>query len=249
VVLITTKRGKADQNVVRFNAYAGFSKIGKTLDGLNTQQYRVLMEEVLGPGSVDPSLTNYTNWNDEVFDTGKNQNYELSFAGGHDASRYFISGSYLKNDGIVNPASFDRYSLRLNLDNEVKSWLKVASSFNYLHAKSHNTQDNASSGRGGVIMSALHTPPFLNIYKNDGSGQFDPNPFQPSQGGRRQDLWKERDECVCGSLLGAAIKQPPHDHPKVQQIEQAADGLAQPSFGRVGRAHHRVVESGLDTDS
>src|SRR5690606_37786304 len=30
------------------------------------------------------------------------------------------------------------------------------------------------------IMSALNTPPFLNIHKNDGSGQFDPNPFQPS---------------------------------------------------------------------
>ncbi|MDV7391963.1 hypothetical protein RZS08_11435, partial [Arthrospira platensis SPKY1] len=40
--------------------------------------------------------------------------------------------------------------------------------------------DNLSSGRGGVIMSALNTPPFLQIYKEDGSGQFDPNPFQPS---------------------------------------------------------------------
>ncbi|MBX7183488.1 MAG: SusC/RagA family TonB-linked outer membrane protein, partial [Bacteroidia bacterium] len=39
---------------------------------------------------------------------------------------------------------------------------------------------NASSGRGGVIMSALNTPPFLKIYKSDGSGWFDPNPFQPS---------------------------------------------------------------------
>ncbi|MCK9422634.1 MAG: SusC/RagA family TonB-linked outer membrane protein, partial [Bacteroidales bacterium] len=28
--------------------------------------------------------------------------------------------------------------------------------------------------------SALNTPPFLNVYKNDGSGWFDPNPFQPS---------------------------------------------------------------------
>jgi TonB-linked SusC/RagA family outer membrane protein len=49
-----------------------------------------------------------------------------------------------------------------------------------LSSRTKDTPDNASSGRGGVIMSALNTPPFLNVYKDDGSGWFDPNPFQPS---------------------------------------------------------------------
>src|SRR5690606_1429789 len=49
-----------------------------------------------------------------------------------------------------------------------------------VNSKTKDTPDNLSSGRGGVIMSALNTPPFLNVYKSDGSGQFDPNPFQPS---------------------------------------------------------------------
>ena len=180
VVLITTKRGNANKPAIRFNAYTGFSKLRKTIDVLNTDQYRDLMEEVLGPGSVDPAITHNANWNDEVFGTGKNESYQLSFSGGTDKSRYMISGNYLNQEGIVEPAKFDRYSIRVNLDNEVKKWLKIGTSLNFLSSKTKDTPDNLSSGRGGVIMSALNTPPFLNVYNPDGSGEFDPNPFQPS---------------------------------------------------------------------
>jgi TonB-linked SusC/RagA family outer membrane protein len=180
VVLITTKRGKANTPVISFNAYSGFSKLRKPIDVLNTSQYRALMDEILGPGTVDPAITTNTNWNKEVFGTGKVQSYQLSFSGGTDKSRYRISGNYLSNDGIVKPAKFDRYSLRVNLDNEVKSWLRFTTNVNVLSSTTKDTPDNLSSGRGGVIMSALNTPPFLTVYKKDGSGQFDPNPFQPS---------------------------------------------------------------------
>ncbi len=180
VVLITTKRGASNDQAIRFNAYTGFSTLRRNIDVLNTAQYRDLMEEVLGPGTVDPSITHNANWPDRVFGTGKNESYQLSFSGGNDNSRYMISGNYLNQEGIVAPAKFDRYSIRLNLDNDVKDWLKIGTNLNFLSSKTKDTPDNLSSGRGGVIMSALNTPPFLNVYKDDGSGQFDPNPFQPS---------------------------------------------------------------------
>jgi TonB-linked SusC/RagA family outer membrane protein len=179
VVLITTKRGKENVPSVRFNSYIGISRLRKPIEVLSTKKYRELVDEII-PGSLDPAATGYTNWGNEVFGTGKNQSYQLAFSGGDEKSRYMVSSSYLKNDGTVRPASFDRYSLRINLDNQVKSWLKMTTSLNALSSKTKDTPDNASSGRGGVIMSALNTPPFLHIYKNDGSGQYDPNPFQPS---------------------------------------------------------------------
>ena len=180
VVLITTKRGKANRTQTSFNTYLGFSKLAKKIDVLNTQQYRELMDEILGPGTVDPSITTNTNWQDETFKTGINQNYQLSFSGGSDKDQFFLSLGYLKDKGMVAPARFDRYSARLNFDNRINSWLKVSTNLNYIRSTTLNTGDNASSGRGGVIMSALNTPPFLDIYKNDGSGQFATNPFQPS---------------------------------------------------------------------
>jgi TonB-linked SusC/RagA family outer membrane protein len=179
VVLITTKRGKENTPVVRLSAYTGFSDLRKTVETLSTKQYRQLIDEII-PGSLDPAATGYTNWSDKVFGVGKNQNYQLAFSGGTEKSRYMVSGGYLIDEGIVQPARFDRYSLRVNLDNQVKKWLKIGTNLNALVSKTKDTPDNASSGRGGVIMSALNTPPFLNVYKNDGSGQFDPNPFQPS---------------------------------------------------------------------
>lgn len=179
VVLINTKRGKENTSVVRFNAYSGVSNLRQTVEVLSTKRYRELIDEIL-PGALDPAATAYTNWSDEVFGWGKNQSYQLSFSGGNDKTKHMVSLNYLNNEGIVRPAKFDRYSLRMNLDNQVKSWLKIGTSLNALHSKTKDTPDNASSGRGGVIMSALNTPPFLQIYKNDGSGQYDPNPFQPS---------------------------------------------------------------------
>ncbi|PKP54034.1 MAG: TonB-dependent receptor [Bacteroidetes bacterium HGW-Bacteroidetes-1] len=179
VVIITTKRGSDNETSIKYNAYYGMSDLRKNIEVLNTKRYRDLMDEIL-PGSLDPSQTAFNNWPDKVFGTGNTQSHQLSYAGGTDKASHFVSLSYLTDQGIVEPARFDRYSVRINLDNEIKPWLNITTNLNMMHLNTKDTPDNASSGRGGVIMSALNTPPFLSVYKKDGSGQYDPNPFQPS---------------------------------------------------------------------
>lgn len=179
VVLITTKRGQENAPVITLNTYFGFSRLRKPIEVLNTEQYRALMKEITGK-ELDTTFKNYTNWSDQVFGTGYNQSYQLSVAGGDKKSKYFVSAGYLSDQGIVKPARFDRYSVRINLDNELKPWLKLGTNISALNLRTKDTPDNASSGRGGVIMSTLNTPPFLHIYKQDSSGWYDPNPFQPS---------------------------------------------------------------------
>lgn len=178
VVLITTKRGEENTSVIRFSAYTGFSNLRKTVKTLSTLKYRQLMDEII-PGSLDPAATGYTDWQDETFGYGKTQSTQLAFSGGTAKTRYMVSTNYLNAEGIVKPARFDRYSVRLNLDDKVRSWLTMGFNVNVLRSRTKNTPDNASSGRGGVIMSALNTPPFLKIYK-DSTGVYEPNPFQPS---------------------------------------------------------------------
>jgi TonB-dependent starch-binding outer membrane protein SusC len=188
VVLITTKRGTTDNvPVVSFNTYYGVSRLRKTIEVLDTKEYRKLMNEIM-PGSLDPTRTDYTNWSDKVFGTGQEQSYQFSVAGGDKKTQYSISGGYLSDKGIVSPARFNRYTLRVNIDNEVRPWLKVGTSLSVMNLNTKDTPDNASSGRGGVIMSALNTPPFLHTYKDETKPYFeltdktwyDPNPFQPS---------------------------------------------------------------------
>lgn len=180
VVLISTRRGEKNTAPrLQFATYYGISNLRKNIEVLNTKRYRELMEEII-PGGLDPSQTDFNSWPDIVFGTGNTQSYQLSFTQGNDRSSQYVSIGYLNDQGMVKPARFDRYSMRINLDNQLMDWLKLGTNLNLISMKTKDTPDNASSGRGGVIMSTLNTPPFLNIYKDDGSGQFDPNPFQPS---------------------------------------------------------------------
>jgi TonB-dependent starch-binding outer membrane protein SusC len=179
VVIITTKRGSENETTIKYNTYFGMSDLRKPIEVLNTKRYRDLIDEIL-PGALDPTQTTFNDWSDITFGTGTTQSHQLSYSGGTSKSSQFVSATYLTDQGIVNPARFDRYTVRMNLDNQIKPWLKLTTNISVMHLNTKDTPDNASSGRGGVIMSALNTPPFLNIYKKDGSGQFDTNPFQPS---------------------------------------------------------------------
>ena len=201
VVLINTKRGVENTPVINFNAYFGISKLGKTIDVLDTKQYWKLYNEIK-PGNFIPTATGYTNWNDKIYGTGLNQSYQLSFSGGSKKSQYFTSIGYLSNEGIVKPARFDRYSVRVNLDNEVKSWLKFGTNISILHMRTKDTPDNLSSGRGGVIMSALNTPPFVQVYKKDGSGWFDSDPFQSSWENPVAYMEGPKQEAIDNHILG-----------------------------------------------
>jgi TonB-linked SusC/RagA family outer membrane protein len=178
VVLITTKRGKANRSGVSFNTYVGFTRLANTIDVLDAQQYKDLMTE--RGETIDPAFNANTDWQEETFGTGINQNYQLAFTGGGTNTQYYMSLGYLKDKGMVEPARFDRYSARLNVDHKVTNWLKIGANINYIRSITKNAGDNASSGRGGIIMSALNTPPIMSIMKDDGSGEFTQNPFQAS---------------------------------------------------------------------
>jgi len=81
VVLITTKAGKAGQSKISFNSYVGASHVIKQLKSLNVAQYKELMDE-LGAVVLPEGLTDQTDWFNETYRTGLNQNYQLSISSG-----------------------------------------------------------------------------------------------------------------------------------------------------------------------
>jgi TonB-dependent SusC/RagA subfamily outer membrane receptor len=91
VVLITTKRGEAGATpTISFDAYAGFSRLRKPIEVLNTKDYLDLMEEI--PGINTESIIPYFGvWSDSVFGTGINQSYQFSYGGGSEKTKYFLS--------------------------------------------------------------------------------------------------------------------------------------------------------------
>ncbi|MFP3595657.1 SusC/RagA family TonB-linked outer membrane protein [Chryseobacterium sp. SIMBA_029] len=210
VVIITTKRGKAGKPQLNFNAYWGSSKTVKNIDVLSLDQYKSLLGDIKLNGGGDYLATannsRYaginTDWTKEVFQTGFDQNYNVNYSFGNENVKAYAALGYQDIDGIIKPAKFQRTSAKLNLDAVILPWLKLNSSVNYFLTNLTNTNDNLSTARGGVVLSAFNTPTFLPVYGNqvnmspgdseiydqttgaikDGykSGQFAPNPYQSS---------------------------------------------------------------------
>jgi len=136
VVIITTKRGKANKSVFNFSSYFGTSRIVKNVDVLDPIQYKALMSQI-NSGYVgyinDPKYAGInTNWRDLVFKIGEDKNYDFSYSGGTDKIKAFTSLGYQDTKGIVRPSSFSRLSSRINIDIDATSWLKAHANMNLI---------------------------------------------------------------------------------------------------------------------
>lgn len=187
VVLITTKKGKVGSPKLDFHTYFGFSKLNTNIDVLSTSQYIDLQQDrgtdmsaYLSNTNPDANSTIDTDWQKETFQTGVDQNYNVSYSGGSDELRYFASVGHQITRGIIKPSDYTRTSVRLNLDGKPNSWLRMYANMNYISSENNSIGDNLSSASGGVVLAALLTPPILSVYKSDNSGQFTENPFQSS---------------------------------------------------------------------
>lgn len=171
VVLITTRKGSSRKTAVRFQTYQGFSKVEKTIDVLDRTQYLALMTEL---GYADPGTHN-TNWQDMVFGSGRESNYQMSVSGGSEGSQYFTSLGYQKQEGVVAPSEYERYSARLNLNNKVSKRFNISTNIGFTKSTFVDVQDNAGVARGGTILSTLTTPPTIGVFNPDGTYTSNPN--------------------------------------------------------------------------
>jgi TonB-dependent starch-binding outer membrane protein SusC len=175
VVLITTKKGTSAVPRVEFSAYAGFSSVWKTLKVLNSEQFRDLMTE-MGQTTDWSQYTENTDWQNEVFQDGRSQNYQLAFSGKHDKTTYYVSGGWTQQIGAVRSAEMDRYNFKVNFDQELNKWLNVGTNLSYMQYHDVDVSDNTNVNSGGVILGVLSTPPNIGILKPDGT--YTSNPFQ-----------------------------------------------------------------------
>ncbi|RSK47514.1 SusC/RagA family TonB-linked outer membrane protein [Hymenobacter rigui] len=192
VVLITTKRGKAgDKTRITFNTYHALSKAPKQYelvtgpelaqlenerflnDGGNPAQLPYRPVSAGGRGLPEEQQT-YDRLSD-VFRTAQTQSYELSAAGGSQKTQFYIGGGYFRQESIARPTNFDRFSLRVNLDNAVTDRLRIGTSTAL--TRTHRNVSSNDNNPVGVINSALFPRTNLPVYNPDGSyakyGSFD----------------------------------------------------------------------------
>lgn len=175
VVLITTKQGTSEKTQVTFDTYTGVSQVWNTLPVLNGEQYRDLMTE-LGQNTNWDLYTERTDWQQEVFQNGLSQNYQLSFSGKSNKTTYYLSGGWVSQEGAVRSAEMDRANFKINLGQEVNDWMTMGTNIAFTKYSDVDVTDNLNVNSGGVLLGALTTPSVIGIYNEDGT--FTSNPFQ-----------------------------------------------------------------------
>lgn len=139
VVLITTKSGKSGKAKIDLKTQVGFNSFAfnNLLQSLNREQYTELyLEGWMNQGeTLDEAQARFdndfpenanTNWIEELTQVGVTQQYDLSATGGSDKFTYFVSGSYLDQEGTIIGTNFERYSSRLNLKAQLTEKLSLS---------------------------------------------------------------------------------------------------------------------------
>ena len=189
VILITTKHGKAGDAKFSYDGMFAVARQNKRLDVMNLREYanfyNGMVEESeiyeASPYYATPALLGKgTNWQDEIFQTAFQHQHQLSAQGGTEKVQYYVSGSWMDQEGTIIGSDFNRFSVRTNLDAQLKKWFKLG-----LNVTFANTTDNlklADSNEGIIFYSLTSTPdrPVYDVYGNYATtvteGVTSPNP-------------------------------------------------------------------------
>lgn len=178
VVIITTKKGKAGKprftfstsfNVNELRKKVPFSTYGKQFGSPTQIQHAIAdparsVDSLFVEGNLSPDRYVATNivdvtrydYQDQIFRTGYGTDNYLSMSGGADKTDYFVSLSYTKNDGIIVGTDFQRYGLKLRLNQRLNNWAKLAVGGQYVNSLSNEMPN------GNVFYSPINSMTITN---------------------------------------------------------------------------------------
>ena len=197
VVLITTKQAGSGAKIAA-NVQYGVSRVANQIESLNAAQYKQLIDEIR-PGAIPEGTTDRTDWFDEVYGTGITQNYQLQISDGNEKTRYFVSGGYLNEKGVLSSAFFRRYNFRSNIESQVRKWFHMGLNLSYSDNTSNGVTTGAGSNRGGVVLAVVNLPTASTIidqetglYNRTFFGQNIANPIESIENGRNNQSNENR---------------------------------------------------------
>ena len=177
VILITTKHGKDGKPSISYNGYLGIEDFAHKMDYCNgaqiTQRYKDYVAQNPGETMYNDFVKNQneaeaqaagreTDWlYDMVSQTGIIQDHNVTVNGGAEKIKYFISGDYMSQKGVLKGFNYKRYSLRMNIDADVTDYLRIGTN-------SYIVSHNRDGGRVNFMMAEAMSP-YGKVYEDDGS--------------------------------------------------------------------------------
>ena len=176
VVLITTKRGRANQKT-KFTAdvQRGLTEIIRRPDLLNASELLELQREAVINAGQDPDKLGLikgvtdgqnTDWIDAILRRGVYQQYQLSTQGGNDKTQFYLSGSYRGEEGVQVNNSFTRYTGQFKFDHKANAKLSFGTNLTLSQVK--NKRVKGDNFLDGVYSGAIKSLPYYSPYNEQG---------------------------------------------------------------------------------
>ncbi len=185
VVIISTKRGKAGTSRISFDSYQGIQTITKKLPMLTGQEFAQYMNAFNADAKLPVDVRYFiperigqgTDWQEAIFRQARMHSYQLNLSGGNTKTRFAVSGGYVSQDGIILNSDFKNYTFRINIDQEVNSWIKAGASLSSSNIQSRGVLTGAQSSGTGVLLpgsvtTALLFPPSLPVLDSARAGGY-----------------------------------------------------------------------------
>lgn len=193
VVLITTKKGKANDGQVTYSSDFSVNTIGPNRpEVLNAKEYMAVEDlawanmqkydpvgwaagrwAYLNPKlrRTDPRVFDAqgnplydTDWFKESSQTKLSQNHQLGFNGGSERTQYSFSLGYRDDQGLIKTSYLKRYAGRFTIDDQIKKWLKVGGTLAY-----NNQTERLADINDAVARQIVEDFPFLPVKYADGT--------------------------------------------------------------------------------
>jgi TonB-dependent starch-binding outer membrane protein SusC len=170
VVLITTKRGSEGAGPsLTFTSSTSISGASEKLNLLSADEYVSAGQEA----GADPEVINFgaaTDWQDEIFQTGISQDYNIGYGDGSSTGSYRMSLGYSDQEGIIRNSSLNRVTARVNadqslLDDRINLNLSLTGTrLNDTYAPVGNT----AGFQGDLLGAALQANPTRPVHESNG---------------------------------------------------------------------------------
>lgn len=169
VIIITTKSGTKGQSKISVDAQWSFSNLANKVDLMNAEQYSEFYTEAFG--DVFTSLYGQyhipgtdTDWQNEMYETGVLQKYNVSMQGGNDSGNLFLSLGYMDNDGMVRMDRdyYKRFTGQINASYKLKPWMEVGTNNTVTHVNSSTLAEN--SVQYGMMKDIVLADPLTPVF-------------------------------------------------------------------------------------
>ncbi len=174
VILITTKRGKTGKAAITFNTYAGYESFAHSFKPMGPDEYVQKYADYKQQAGINNDLIvpnlyeqqNYeagitTDWLKKIQQQGFIQNHTMSISGGNEDVKYYISGDYFSQKGVIKGYQNERGSIRSNIDAKITDYLSAGLNLNLV--------TNNSDGGRASLKQASEVSPYGRFKNPDGT--------------------------------------------------------------------------------